>query len=190
MGHLAEADLTVNSAFGGKVGDVVAAEDVSMVDDGTLAGKVGVSKYDDEGVLSSRVEIIKDSVLTELLTNREYAKKIDQRPTGNARAESYLYQPIIRMIADPVNTPTRRAPRSPNRGLRKFTRKMPWRVSANAITIHINRAFRIMFRVPYHMYISPPSGASIAWIETNLPYKIVYKTGTPISVYTESSRSK
>ena len=97
LGHLAEADLTVNSAFGGKVGEVVASDGVSMVDDGTIAGKVGVAKYDDEGVPSSRVEIIKDSVLTELMTNREYAKKIDQRPTGNARAESYLCQPIIRM---------------------------------------------------------------------------------------------
>ena len=97
LGHLAEADLTVTSAFGGKVGEVVASEGVSMVDDGTKTGVVGVSKFDDEGVLSSRVEIIKDSVLTELMTNREYAKKIDQRTTGNARAESYRYAPIIRM---------------------------------------------------------------------------------------------
>ena len=97
LGHLAEADLTVTSAFGGKVGEVVAAEGVNMTDDGTNVGKVGVSKYDDEGVLSSRVEIIKDSVLTELMTNREYAAKIDQRVTGNARAESYLFPPIIRM---------------------------------------------------------------------------------------------
>ncbi|MCK4568540.1 MAG: TldD/PmbA family protein [Candidatus Thorarchaeota archaeon] len=97
LGHLAEADLTVNSAFAGKVGEVVAADGVNMVDDGTNAGKVGVSKYDDEGVLSSRVDIIKDSVLTELMTNREYAVKINQRTTGNARAESYLYPPIIRM---------------------------------------------------------------------------------------------
>jgi TldD protein len=97
LGHLAEADLTVNSAFGGKLGQVVAAEGVSMIDDGANAGRVGVSKYDDEGVPSSRVDIIKDSVLTELMTNREYAKKIGQRTTGNARAESYLYPPIIRM---------------------------------------------------------------------------------------------
>ncbi|MGY5878624.1 MAG: TldD/PmbA family protein [Candidatus Thorarchaeota archaeon] len=97
LGHLAEADLTVTSAFDGKVGEVVASEGVSMTDDGTSTGKVGVSKYDDEGVPSSRVEIIKDSVLTELMTNREYAKKIGQRTTGNARAESYLFQPIIRM---------------------------------------------------------------------------------------------
>lgn len=79
LGHLAEADLTVNSPFRGKRGEVVASEGVNMTDDGTNAGKVGVSKYDDEGVPSRRVEIIKDSVLKELLINREYAKKIGQR---------------------------------------------------------------------------------------------------------------
>jgi len=97
LGHLAEADLTVQSAFNGKVGEVVAAEGVNMIDDGTLAGNLGTSKYDDEGVAPTRVDIIKDSVLTELLTNREYAAKVGQRPTGNARAESYLFPPIIRM---------------------------------------------------------------------------------------------
>ncbi|MCW3992230.1 MAG: TldD/PmbA family protein [Candidatus Bathyarchaeota archaeon] len=97
LGHLAEADLTVNSAFNGKLGKVVAAEGVSLIDDGTDPGNLGTSKYDDEGTPTSRVEIIKDSVLTELLTNQEYAAKVDLRPTGNARAESYLYPPIIRM---------------------------------------------------------------------------------------------
>ncbi|MFW9919629.1 MAG: metallopeptidase TldD-related protein [Candidatus Thorarchaeota archaeon] len=97
LGHLAEADLTIQSAFNGKVGEVVASDGVNMIDDGTLPDVIGTSKFDDEGVAASRVHIIKDSVLTELLTNREYAKKIDQRATGNARAESYLYPPIIRM---------------------------------------------------------------------------------------------
>jgi TldD protein len=97
LGHLAEADLTVNSSFAGKLGQVVAAEGVNMTDNGINKGQVGVSKYDDEGVLASRVEIIKDSVLTELMTNREYAAKIGHRATGNARAESYLFHPIIRM---------------------------------------------------------------------------------------------
>ena len=50
LGHLAEADLTVNSAFSGKVGEVVSSDGVNMTDDGTNTGKVGVSKYDDEGV--------------------------------------------------------------------------------------------------------------------------------------------
>ncbi|MHA1576060.1 MAG: metallopeptidase TldD-related protein, partial [Candidatus Thorarchaeota archaeon] len=97
IGHLAEADLTVQSAFNGKVGEVVAAEGVNMTDDGTDPGNLGTSKYDDEGVAPSRVEIIKDSVLTELMNDREYAAKLEQRPTGNSRAESYLFAPIIRM---------------------------------------------------------------------------------------------
>ncbi|UCE11562.1 MAG: TldD/PmbA family protein [Candidatus Thorarchaeota archaeon] len=97
LGHLAEADLTINSSFNGKVGEVVGAEGVNMTDDGRMPGMLGTSGFDDEGVPSSRVEIIKDSVLKELMTNREYAAKIGQRPTGNARAESYLFPPIIRM---------------------------------------------------------------------------------------------
>jgi TldD protein len=97
LGHLAEADLTINSAFNGKLGEVVAVEGVTMIDDGTAPGKLGTSKYDDEGVPTSRVEIIEDSVLKELLTNREHAAKTGLRTTGNARAESYLHPPIIRM---------------------------------------------------------------------------------------------
>jgi len=97
LGHLAEADLTVNSPFNGRLGEVVAAEGVTMVDDGSIPGSVGTSRYDDEGTPTSRVEIIKDSVLKGLLTNREYAAKLGLRTTGSARAESYLHPPIIRM---------------------------------------------------------------------------------------------
>jgi len=97
LGHLVEADLTVNSAFNGKLGEVVASEGVQMIDDGTLSGGLGTSRYDDEGVPTSRVEIIKDSILTELMTNREYSAKLGLRLTGNARAESYLFAPLIRM---------------------------------------------------------------------------------------------
>ncbi|MBY8998043.1 MAG: TldD/PmbA family protein [Candidatus Thorarchaeota archaeon] len=97
LGHLAEADLNVHTPFNGKIGAVVASAGLSMVDDGTNFGQVGVGKYDDEGVPTSRVEIIKDSVLAELLTNREYAAKLGQRVTGNARAQSYLVPPAIRM---------------------------------------------------------------------------------------------
>ncbi len=97
LGHLAEADLTVNSAFAGELGEIVSAEGVNMTDDGTDPKNLGTEAYDDEGVQPSRVEIIKDSVLNELMTNREYAAKADQRCTGNARAESYLYPPIVRM---------------------------------------------------------------------------------------------
>ncbi len=97
LGHLSEADLTVQSSFGGKLGQKVANDFVNMTDDGTLPGGFGSSKYDDEGTPTSRVEIIKDGILTELLTNREYAARLGLRPTGNARAQDYRYMPIIRM---------------------------------------------------------------------------------------------
>ncbi len=97
LGHLSEADLTVNSAFGGKLNETVAAEGVSMTDDGTTPGNLGTSKFDDEGIRATRVEIIKDSVLTGLLSNREYSAKLELPLTGNARAESYRFRPIIRM---------------------------------------------------------------------------------------------
>ncbi|MFX1562562.1 MAG: TldD/PmbA family protein [Promethearchaeota archaeon] len=97
LGHLAEADLTLQSAFAGKMGQEVAPKGVYMIDDGTLAGGFGSVKYDDEGVPTSRVEIIKDGTLNGLLTNREYAHQMGIPVTGNARSEDYRFFPLIRM---------------------------------------------------------------------------------------------
>ncbi len=97
LGHLAEADLTVQSAFAGKTGTEVAPKGTFMVDDGTYPDGFGTAKYDEEGVPTSKVEIIKDGVLHHLLTNREYAQKTGMPVSGNARAEDYRYAPIIRM---------------------------------------------------------------------------------------------
>lgn len=97
LGHLAEADLTLQSAFAGKMNQDVAPKGVTMVDDGTLAEGLGTTKYDDEGVPTSRVYLIKDGVLTALLTDREYARKTGLPTSGNSRAEDYRYIPLIRM---------------------------------------------------------------------------------------------
>jgi TldD protein len=97
LGHLAEADLTLQSAFAGKTGKKVAPEGVYMIDDGTLPAGFGSAKYDDEGTPTTRVNIIKDGVLEQLLTDREYAKKTGLPLTGSARAEDYRFSPIIRM---------------------------------------------------------------------------------------------
>jgi TldD protein len=70
LGHLAEADLTLQSAFAGKTGKKVAPEGVYMIDDGTLPAGFGSAKYDDEGTPTTRVNIIKDGVLEQLLTDR------------------------------------------------------------------------------------------------------------------------
>lgn len=97
LGHLAEADLTLQSAFNGKIGQKVAPKSVSMVDDGTLPQGFGSAKYDDEGSPTTRVNIIKNGILTQLLTDREYAQRTGLPVTGNARAEDYRFTPMIRM---------------------------------------------------------------------------------------------
>lgn len=97
LGHLGEADLTLQSPFNGKMGQYVAPKGVTMVDDGTIKGGMGTDKYDDEGVPTSRVELIKDGILHALLTDREYAHKTGLPASGNARAQDYRYSPMIRM---------------------------------------------------------------------------------------------
>jgi TldD protein len=96
LGHLAEADLTVTSSFNGKLGEKVASDIVTMVD-APIAGTFGALTYDDEGVKMAWVNIIKDGVFSGLLTNREYAHKTGMPLSGSARAESFLYSPLIRM---------------------------------------------------------------------------------------------
>lgn len=96
LGHLAEADLTLNSSFNGKLGENVASDMVTMVD-APIAGTFGGQKYDDEGVKMQQVNIITDGVFTGLLTNREYAHRTGLPACGAARAESFLYPSLIRM---------------------------------------------------------------------------------------------
>ncbi len=97
LGHLAEADLTLQSSFADKMNQDVAPKVVSMVDDGTIKDGLGTTKYDDEGVPTSRVYLIKDGVFNALLTDREYAQKTGLPLSGNSRAEDYRFVPQIRM---------------------------------------------------------------------------------------------
>ncbi len=98
FGHLAEADLALSggvlaSNFGKKIG----SELVTFYDDGTIEGSFGSFKYDDEGVPSHKTLLIKDGVVAGLMHNRETAQKFKAEPTGNARAEDFRVEPIIRM---------------------------------------------------------------------------------------------
>ncbi len=98
FGHLAEADLTVSgSVLRDKVGEKVACELVTIVDDPTIPDSFGMLKYDDEGIEASPVVIVENGVLKQLMTDRLYAKLLGVKPTGNARAEDYNVPPMIRM---------------------------------------------------------------------------------------------
>jgi TldD protein len=98
MGHLAEADLTLSgSVLYGKLGKQIASDLVTVYDDGTVPGAFGSFKYDDEGVRAQKTALIEKGTLTGLMHDRETAHKMNMKPTGNARAEDFRFEPIIRM---------------------------------------------------------------------------------------------
>jgi len=98
MGHLAEADLTLSgSALCDKLGKQIASDVVTVYDDGTVEGAFGSFKYDDEGVRAQKTALIENGTLTGLMHSRETAHKMNMKPTGNARAEDFRAEPIIRM---------------------------------------------------------------------------------------------
>ncbi|MEM0007408.1 MAG: TldD/PmbA family protein [Candidatus Bathyarchaeia archaeon] len=98
FGHLAEADLTLSgSVLMNKLGKKVASDVATIYDDGTIEGAFGSFKYDDEGVPSQKTLLVKDGVVVGLMHNRETAQKFNAKPTGNARAEDFRVEPIIRM---------------------------------------------------------------------------------------------
>jgi len=98
MGHLAEADLTLSgSVLYDKLEQQIASDTVTVYDDGTIEGAFGSFKYDDEGVRTQKTPLIENGILTGLMHNRETAQKLNMEPTGNARAEDFRFEPIIRM---------------------------------------------------------------------------------------------
>jgi TldD protein len=98
FGHLAEADLTLSgSVLLDKFGKKIASDSVTFYDDGTINGAFGSFKYDDEGVSAQKTLLVKDGVVVGLMHNRETAHKLNAKPTGNARAEDFRVEPLIRM---------------------------------------------------------------------------------------------
>ena len=99
VGHGLEGDLAYNnlSVYSDKIGEKVAGELVTIVDDATLAGYRGSFRYDDEGTSSKRTILIENGVLKGYMTDLFYSEKLGLEPTGNGRRESYRFMPIVRM---------------------------------------------------------------------------------------------
>ena len=72
------------SFLAGKLGEKVAGENVTVVDDGTMPGGFGTSPLDGEGVKSRRTVVIDKGVLKSYLLNTYTAKKLNMKTTGNA----------------------------------------------------------------------------------------------------------
>ena len=100
FGHLSEADFVYENPKMQELltlGKPMGIEQLNVVDDATMENLPGSMKYDDEGVPGQRKYLIKNGVLTERLHSRETAGKMQEKPTGNARAIRANYPPIVRM---------------------------------------------------------------------------------------------
>ncbi len=99
VGHGLEGDFNrkKTSAFAGLMGQQVAAKGVTVVDDGTIAARRGSLSIDDEGTPTNRTVLIEDGILVGYMQDRQNARLMNMRPTGNGRRESYGHVPMPRM---------------------------------------------------------------------------------------------
>ncbi|MDP6825087.1 MAG: TldD/PmbA family protein [Dehalococcoidales bacterium] len=100
FGHLSEADFIYENerlrqimALGRKFG----GDGLNIIDSAAMPGLRGSYKYDDEGVPATKTYLIREGKLVGRLHSRETAARMNEKPTGNARAVSYRYPPIVRM---------------------------------------------------------------------------------------------
>jgi TldD protein len=99
IGHGLEGDFNRKgtSAFSGRIGERVASELCTVVDDGTLPGRRGSLSIDDEGTPSQCTTLIENGRLTAYMQDKLNARLMGVRATGNGRRESYAHQPLPRM---------------------------------------------------------------------------------------------
>jgi PmbA protein len=72
------------SFLAGKLGQKIAGENVTVIDDGTIPGGFGTSPFDGEGIPTQRTLVIDSGVLKSYLLNTYTARKLDLKTTGNA----------------------------------------------------------------------------------------------------------
>ena len=99
IGHGLEGDFNRKgtSAFAGRIGQRVASEQCTVVDDGTIPDRRGSLNVDDEGTTTQRTVLIENGVLKGYMQDTLNARLMGVAPTGNGRRESYAHLPMPRM---------------------------------------------------------------------------------------------
>ena len=99
VGHGLEGDFNRKgtSAFAGLIGKQVASKGVTVVDDGTIASRRGSLSIDDEGTPTNRTVLIEDGILVGYMQDRQNARLMNMKPTGNGRRQSHAHVPMPRM---------------------------------------------------------------------------------------------
>ncbi|MDP4089940.1 MAG: TldD/PmbA family protein [Bacillota bacterium] len=98
-GHALEATSVAkgNSVFAGKLGQKIASDKVTAIDDGTLSGQWGSLNIDDEGNCTRRNVLIENGILKGYLIDKLNGRRMGMESTGSGRRESYRYAPTSRM---------------------------------------------------------------------------------------------
>jgi len=99
VGHGLEGDFNrkKTSAFAGLMGERVASKGVTVVDDGTIDGRRGSLSVDDEGTPTENTVLIEDGILVGYMQDRQNARLMGMKSTGNGRRQSYASLPMPRM---------------------------------------------------------------------------------------------
>ena len=98
-GHSLEASSVAygTSQFAGKLGQKIANEKVTAIDDGTIPNAWGSINIDDEGTPARKNVLIEKGVLKSYMIDKFNGRRMGMESTGNARRESYSYTPTSRM---------------------------------------------------------------------------------------------
>ncbi|MDR1687311.1 MAG: TldD/PmbA family protein [Clostridiales bacterium] len=98
-GHSLEATSVAKNAsvFCGKMGEKIASDKVTAIDDATLANEFGSINIDDEGEITRRNVLIENGILKSYMVDKLNGKRMNAESTASARRESYKYAPTSRM---------------------------------------------------------------------------------------------
>ena len=98
-GHSLEATSVApgNSEFSGRLGEKIASDKVTAIDDGTIPNEWGSENIDDEGVPPTRLVLIENGVLKNYMVDRLNSRKMGMPVTGSGRRQGYMYAPTSRM---------------------------------------------------------------------------------------------
>jgi len=98
-GHSLEATSVAigTSEFSGKLGQKIAADCVTAIDDGTMPNEWGSENIDDEGTPTTRLVLIENGVLKNYMIDRLNGRRMQMPVTGNGRRQDYSFAPTSRM---------------------------------------------------------------------------------------------
>jgi len=99
VGHGLEGDSNRKnlSVYSGKIGQLIASPEVTIIDQGNMEGTRGSIHFDDEGTISQKNVLVENGILKGYMHDTNSSSAMGVKPTGNGRRQNYKYVPIPRM---------------------------------------------------------------------------------------------